>query len=92
MSRTERIKKLANAIKLYRGAYAADSGQWIRRPQPARRADVERHLRELHSIKWTDAEVNRLVAADLALVDGFKAKDEYEVWIQRLSKDYEPNY
>ena len=53
MTRTERIKKLANAVKAYRGAchvvtLGGDAAaKWIRAPQPDRRFEVVKWLNRL---------------------------------------------
>lgn len=73
MTRPERIQKLANAIKEFRGAYDSRTGKWIRTPKP-------------HAItrvyKWLDA--LGLPASDIEKIQGFKTLDEFHVYIRAI--------
>jgi hypothetical protein len=77
MTRTERIRKLANAVKEYRGVFHANSRKWIRAPKPSKRTDIIRWLRALGV---TDLQPH------LASVDGFKSYAEFESWIRSFSQ------
>ena len=81
MTRDERIKKLANAIKLYRGIYNPTNGKWIRPPQPAKRADVVKWLESLRKFQHYPAEPE-VIIADMTKIDGFKTRPEYDAWIK----------
>ncbi len=73
MSRLEKIKKLANAIRRYRGAYHPESKKWIRAPKPKEAIHVTRWLKNLG------------VGTELmAKINGFKTQDEMRVWILEL--------
>ena len=77
MTRTERINKLANAIKAYRGSYNPETKKWIRPPQPDKRANV---IKWLHSL----AHHPNVITAELNIIDGFKNHDEFRNWIKKL--------
>lgn len=47
MTRAEKIHKLSNAIRDYRGAFHADSGIWIRTPKIAAAARVQQWMGNL---------------------------------------------
>jgi hypothetical protein len=84
MTRSERINKLGNAIKLYRGIYNSETGKWIRPPQPNKRADVERWLNTLRIGKYYHHPDKEQVVKDLARIDGFKTRTEYAEWIKTI--------
>lgn len=74
MTRNIKIKKLANAIRDYRGAYNATTLVWRVRPIPAAKVRVEKWLGEL----------GLNVAATMPAIDGFKTKEEFNAWLVKL--------
>lgn len=76
MSRAEKIRKLANAIREYRGLNRG--GQWIQHPRP----------HKAHSIvKWLDALGHHpeLIRAEMELIQAFKTLEEFNVWMRELA-------
>lgn len=74
MTRAERIRKLGNAIKRYRGRYHPTTGKWIEAPQLSAKQDVRRWAESL------GLNPNDTVVA----VDGFKSFPEMRSWMQAL--------
>lgn len=82
MTRAEKIKKLANAIKEYRGSYRKeptkdnpDAVKWIRGPKPHEIIRVKLWLSKLR-VNVTPELISR--------IDGFKSKDEFFSFLQEL--------
>jgi len=74
MTRTQKIQKLANAIKDYLGAYHANSGKWIRPPHPTAIGRV---------CSWLDKlKIERESA--LAKIHEFHNVGEFNDWIRTL--------
>lgn len=87
MSRADKIRKLCNAIRMYRGATAtapdADKVKWVRTPQPSQLNKIEELLMALGLN--TD---ERGIA--IGEIDAFKYRSDFEEWIkefQELKKD-----
>lgn len=74
MTRSDRIRKLANAVKEYRGRFHTPTGKWLQPPKP----DAKERI-----VHWLTI-LNLDVESNLKLIDGFKAKTEYEAWIATL--------
>lgn len=74
MTRSEKIQKLANAVKDYLGSYGADTGIWIRAPKPKEIERVKRWLDRL-AIPETEA---------LAVIHEFHNVVEFHAWIKTL--------
>ena len=78
MTRPERIRKLANAIRMYRGATSTPPGaivkKWKRAPQKAVGGIVRDHLQQL----------GRDVEADMKAIDAFETHTQFEDWIKTL--------
>lgn len=78
MSRNQKITKLANAIRRYRGvSQPLEPGkpvQWITSPKIADRADVVRWLIEL----------GLPVTASLETINGFTLVDQFDNWIRNV--------
>lgn len=74
MSKNEKLHKLANAIREYRGARSEAHGKWIRPPNPAARGRVERWLGEL----------GLDVAGSMARIDAFETAGEFQAWVAKL--------
>jgi len=74
MSRTDKLRKLSNAIRDYRGAYHQDTGIWIRRPKPMELGRVQLWLERL-GINTTEG---------MVAIDGFKTLDEFRVWFRSI--------
>jgi len=82
MTRSERIKKLANAIKAYRGTTVPAPGgktKWLRAPQLARRSDITRHLLALGCSQDE-------VELDAMMIDSFNQVSQFEAWIKSLDR------
>lgn len=79
MTRTEKVKKLANAIREYRGASStpadADNVLWKYPPKPSAVTRVKAWLERL-----------KLDIADsMKRIDGFKSFGEFEAWLRTIS-------
>lgn len=74
MTRNEKIHKLANAIKRYRGSYDPKTGKWLRAPQKMELGKVCRWLSELG--------INNAGSVDK--IDGFKTLDAFNAWIRTV--------
>lgn len=75
MNRAEKIKKLANAIRAWRGL--ARNGKFIHAPQPAAAIRAVKWLESLgHSAPVIQTEIN--------LIASFKTVDEFEAWMRKL--------
>lgn len=74
MKRHEKIHKLANAIKEYRGRYNEKTGKWIQPPKPSVKARVILGFERLG--------INKEPA--MKAVDGFKNFNEFHKWISAI--------
>ncbi len=74
MNRETKIKKLANAVRAYRGAYNSQTGVWHNQPQPARLQDIENWLAKL----YLDP------AFHLPMINGFKTYDAFNSWLKMI--------
>lgn len=74
MTRQQKISKLGNAIKDYRGAYVPDSGKWVRAPDRRALDRVTVWLRRLHLD----------VAGSMKFIDEFHSFGEFNKWIGGL--------
>lgn len=75
MSTTEKIGKLARAIRRYRGAYHPGSGKWLRAPDRGAGADVLNWLGKLG-----------VSANAIDEIDGFQTHNEFYAWLRKLEK------
>lgn len=78
MTRTERIRKLCNAIKNYRGVrdpQADGKGRWVRSPRPTLKPKIYSHLVEL----------GLNPEEQLKKIDGFKTYLDFHMWAKGLS-------
>ena len=77
MSRVEKIKKLGNAIREFRGL--KHGNQFICTAKP--RAS-------LRIVKWLRAlgHDERLICAEIQIIKGFKTTAEFHAWIRDLDK------
>jgi hypothetical protein len=74
MSRTDKIKKLANAIREYRGLRDIQSKKWIRSPKPSAGIRV---------VKWlTELGLNAQV--EFVRVNTFTKVSEFHEWLKQL--------
>lgn len=71
MSKNDRIHKLANAIREYRGARSEAHGKWIRPPKPGVIARVYRWMDELG-----------IPRGDRVLIDNFNTVEEFHAWVE----------
>lgn len=74
MSRADKLHKLANAIRDYRGAFHADTGVWIRGPKYAAASRVIRWLESL-GINTNEG---------LKAIRDFRTLDEFRAWFRKL--------
>lgn len=76
MTRGQRLSKLGNAIREYRGRYYESTGKWIQRPKPTVRPKIEKWLKSL------GLDVDESMKA----IDGFKNFPEYHAWMAKAGK------
>lgn len=74
MSRADKVHKLANAVKEYRGTFSEASGKWIRAPKPSVKWRIAKWLRELR--------MN--VPECMTKVDAFKSHTEFNQWLNSI--------
>ncbi|MDA3873983.1 MAG: hypothetical protein PF795_08475 [Kiritimatiellae bacterium] len=74
LNRAQKVKKLANAIKDYRGKKHPVSNVWVVRPKPAARRRVEHWLGEL----------GLDTVEGMRDIDGFKTFPEFHEWLRGL--------
>lgn len=74
MTRSAKISKLANAIRRYRGAYLANSKQWVRGPQRDQLYNV---------LAWAER-LQLDLGEVVARIDSFKNYDEFNAWLGGL--------
>jgi hypothetical protein len=76
MTRNQKLTKLGNAIREYRGVYSAHTGKWRRPPKPEKVEGI---------LKWLE----RLGIPEpiplLSDIQEFKDFDEMRDWLRRLS-------
>ncbi len=77
MSRAEKIRKLGNSIRRWRGL--AFGKKFIIAPQPNAALDVVKHLDALgHPVE--------VIKAEMRIIAGFQKMAEFENWIRDLDK------
>lgn len=76
MNRAERIHKLANAIRRYRGAKAttADDCKWRTPPNAKAKDDIYRWL----------ARLQLPIVESMARIDSFKTVAEFNAWLRLI--------
>lgn len=74
MSRAEKIQKLGNAIRSYRGLKSLSTGKWSVPPKTGARLGVA---------KWLAA-LGLDVPSSMEKIDGFKTVSEFNSWISSL--------
>jgi len=74
MSRAEKLSKLRNAIRSYRGLKSTTSGKWQRPPNPGAKLAIK---------KWLVA-LEMPVEETLNKIDSFKLVSEFNSWISSL--------
>lgn len=74
MTRQQKIAKLGNAIKDYRGAYVPTSGKWVRAPDH----------RALDRVKCWLQRLQLNVTDSLKQIDEFHSFGEYDKWMGGL--------
>jgi hypothetical protein len=77
MSKIEKIRKLSNAIRRFRGL--SQNGKFIHAPQSNAAIDV---------VKWLDrlGHPAEIIRGEIQLIAGFKKITEFEAWIRELEK------
>lgn len=75
MTHSEKIGKLARAIRDYRGAYNEQTGKWLpnRTPNPSARVRVEKWLTRIS-----------LSIGEMARIDAFKTQEQFRLWLNTL--------
>lgn len=74
MTRSQKLSKLANAIRAYRGLYHANNKEWIHRPQSKAAARVNTWLERC----------GYNVAESRAKIDGFTDLTQFRNWLNLL--------
>lgn len=74
MTRNEKLRKLGNAVREYRGAYEARSGKWVYAPK----RDASDRVRH-----WL-SELNFDVGKGLKFIDECKTLDQFRTWVSAL--------
>ena len=77
MTRSQKISKLANAIRAYRGMFHPLTGgkkQWVRHPQQSARDRITVWLERL--------KLN--VQEGLVAIDGFASFEEMRTWLNKI--------
>ena len=74
MSRTEKLAKLRNAIRSYRGLKSTTTGKWQQPPNPSAKLAIK---------KWAEA-LGRPVEETINKIDSFKLVSEFNAWISSL--------
>lgn len=74
MTRSQKIQKLANAVKDYRGSYDEKTGVWMRHPKTT----------AVHRVmNWLER-LNIPVEPAMEIIRNFKHKREFDAWIRTL--------
>lgn len=76
MTRTEKIKKLSNAIKTWRGSWDNVTGKWVR---PSQESAKERVAHWLYQLGLD-------VQAELSRIEKFPTHVEFHAWLKELEK------
>lgn len=76
LTRTEKVTKLANAIREYRGMYHAETKAWIHAPKKAAVERVKVWLERLHLDQ----------CKSLSLIEGFKSFDQFNTWLRSIAQ------
>lgn len=74
MTRNEKLRKLGNAVREYRGAYIPDSKKWV---TPPKRQALERVKRWLAELKLD-------VEANVRFIDECQRWDDFRAWISKI--------
>lgn len=74
MTKTIKLRKLANAIREYRGAKTPDQKFWVHLPKPAAIGRVRVCLDRL----------NACTSENFELIDGFQKESEFLEWLKKL--------
>lgn len=75
MKRHEKLHKLANAIREYRGQYDPKTGIWKHAPRPTVEERMLKWLKILRPTNWLK---------DSAAIDGFKTFHEFRAWMKKV--------
>ena len=74
MTRNQRIAKLANAIREYRGRWNPKTKKWVQPPNPAKKANM---------VRWASTiGLHTLMVVHNA--DNFATMDEFDRWIRDI--------
>ena len=79
MTRSEKLNKLGNAVKAYRGSYDPASKRWIFPPNPAKRKNIVAWLTRL-------GRNHAQIESDALKIDGFKNRTEFYQWLASVEK------
>lgn len=85
MTRTEKIRKLANAVKAYKGAYNVTTLdekariKWLRSPQIDKRKPI---VKWLLALGRTHAQIEQ----DAKTIDGLQNREQFHNWLNGFEK------
>ncbi len=74
LTRTEKIQKLANAIRGYRGRYDLQTGKWLERPKPTEGRRV---------VDWL-MRLKLDVKESIKLIQSFTQYEQLDAWLCSL--------
>ena len=75
MSRNQKLKKLGNAIREYRGTYDPYTGKWRRPPKPEKAAGI---------LSWLEKLGIKEPIPALADIQEFKSFDQMRDWMKQI--------
>lgn len=74
MTHAQKIRKLANAIREYRGAKTSDMTTWVHLPKPG---NIDR-------VRYALQRLGQNTDENIKLIDGFQRESEFLVWLNTL--------
>lgn len=77
MTRNQKLGKLRNAIRRYRGLYVIDTKKWINAPQESAEANVRNWLQKLGF-------PNETINGQMDIIDGFQNLQQFNLWLGEL--------
>lgn len=77
MTRNQKLGKLKNAIRRYRGLYMTDTKKWINAPQKSAEANVRNWL---HQLGFPSESIN----GQLDMINSFQDLQQFNLWLGEL--------
>ena len=74
MTRNQRIAKLANAIREYRGRWNPKTKKWVQPPNPSKKSNI---------VRWA-CELGLHAPMVILNADNFATMDEFNRWIKDI--------